>query len=72
MARAERNVALHVGWFDDTLPAFLDRHDGNVAFVHIDSDLYSSAKTILDNLAPRVGPGTIIVFNEYFNDPNWK
>ncbi len=72
MPRVERNVALHVGWFDDTLPAFLDQHDGPVAFVHIDSDLYSSAKTILDNLAPRVGPGTIIVFNEYFNYPNWK
>ena len=51
---------------------FLDQHDGPVAFVHIDSDLYSSAKTILDNLAPRIEPGTIIVFNEYFNYPNWK
>jgi hypothetical protein len=68
----ERNVELHVGWFDDTLPTFLDEHDGNAAFVHIDSDIYSSAKTILDNLTPRIQPGTIIVFNEYFNYPNWK
>jgi hypothetical protein len=66
------NVELHVGWFDDTLPVFLESHAGDVAFVHIDSDIYSSAKTILDNLAPRVRPGTIIVFNEYFNYPNWK
>ncbi len=66
------NVELHVGWFDDTLPAFLDAHPGDVALVHIDSDIYSSAKTILDNLTPRVRPGTIIVFNEYFNYPNWK
>jgi hypothetical protein len=66
------NVELHVGWFDDTLSAFLESHDGDVAFVHIDSDIYASAKTILDNLAPRVRPGTIIVFNEYFNYPNWK
>jgi hypothetical protein len=68
----EANVELHVGWFDDTLPAFLDAHPGDVAFVHVDSDIYSSAKTILDNLAPRVRVGTIIVFNEYFNYPNWK
>jgi hypothetical protein len=66
------NVELHVGWFDDTLPAFLESHRGDVAFVHIDSDIYSSAKTILDNLTPRIRPGTIIVFNEYFNYPNWK
>lgn len=66
------NVELHVGWFDDTLPAFVDDHPGDVAFVHIDSDIYSSAKTVLDTLAPRLRAGSIIVFNEYFNYPNWK
>lgn len=68
----EPNVELHIGWFDDTLPEFLARHEGPVALVHIDSDLYSSAKTVLDNLAPRCRPGTLIVFNEYFNYPNWR
>ncbi len=68
----EANVQLVVGWFDDTLPKFLESHDGVVAFAHIDSDLYSSAKTVLTNLAPRIRPGSIIVFNEYFNYPNWK
>ncbi len=66
------NVELHVGWFDATLPPFLEAHEGDVALVHIDSDIYSSAKTILDNLTPRIQPGSIIVFNEYFNYPNWK
>jgi hypothetical protein len=68
----EPNVELHVGWFDDTLPAFLDDHDGDVAFAHIDSDIYSSARTVLYGLAPRLRPGSIVVFNEYFNYPNWK
>jgi len=68
----EPNVELHVGWFDETLPAFLRDHDGDVSFVHVDSDIYSSARTILDGLAPRLRPGSIIVFNEYFNYPNWK
>ena len=68
----EANVELHVGWFDDTLPEFLASHPGDAALVHVDSDIYSSAKTILDNLAPRLRPGSIIVFNEYFNYPNWK
>jgi hypothetical protein len=68
----EPNVELHVGWFDDTLPAFLVDHPGPAAFVHIDSDIYSSARTVLHHLAPRFRPGSIIVFNEYFNYPNWK
>jgi len=68
----ESNVRLHVGWFADTLPVFLDEHPGHVAFVHVDSDIYSSARTVLYGLAPRLRPGSIIVFNEYFNYPNWK
>lgn len=70
--QVESNVRLHVGWFDATLPAFLEDHPGDVAFVHIDSDIYSSARTILSELAPRFRPGSVIVFNEYFNYPNWK
>ena len=66
------NVELVVGWFDDTLPPFLETHPDPVALAHIDSDIYSSARTVLTNLAPRIRPGTIIVFNEYFNYPNWQ
>lgn len=40
--------------------------------MHIDCDLYNSTKTIFDNLAPRIKSGTIIVFDEYFNYPNWQ
>jgi hypothetical protein len=66
------NVELHVGWFDDTLPGFVESHEGPLALAHIDSDIYSSCKTVLDNLASRIVPGSVIVFNEYFNYPNWK
>ena len=66
------NVRLVKGWFDDTLPGFLEQHPGPVALCHVDSDIYSSAKTVLDNLARRIVPGSIIVFNEYFNYPNWR
>ena len=66
------NVELIVGWFNDTLPGFMEQHEGPVAFVHADADLYSSTVTILDNVGPRLIPGSVIVFNEYFNYPNWK
>jgi len=66
------NVRLITGWFDETLEGFLAENSGDLALAHIDSDLYSSAKTVLDALASRVKPGSIIVFNEYFNYPNWQ
>ena len=66
------NVELHVGWFDQTLPEFLNKYPGQVAFLHIDSDLYSSAKVVLWQLVDRIVPGTVIVFDEYFNYPGWR
>jgi predicted O-methyltransferase YrrM len=66
------NVRLVQGWFDKTLPAFLEKHPEPAAYLHIDSDLYSSAKTILDLFASRIRPGTVIIFDEYFNYPDWK
>lgn len=66
------NVQLYPGWFDRSLPKWLDEHPGPVAFIHVDCDLYSSAKVVLNLLAPRIRPGTIIVFDEYFNYPNWQ
>lgn len=63
---------LVVGWFDDTLPGFLEKHDEPVAFLHLDADLYSSTRTVLTALAPRLAEGTVILFDEYFNFPGWE
>ena len=67
------NVELMVGWFDNTLPAFVasNIHE-KIAFLHIDCDLYSSTKTIFSFLADWIVPGTIILFDEYFNYPEWR
>ena len=67
------NVALHKGWFEQTLPPFLAAHpDDSVAFLHVDCDIYSSTVTVLRMLAPRLRPGSVLVFDEYFNYPNWQ
>jgi hypothetical protein len=66
------NVELVVGWFDRTLPKFLDVHPGPASFVHIDCDLYSSTQTVLTQLRERIVPGTIVLFDEYFNYPGWE
>jgi hypothetical protein len=66
------NVQLIKGWFDESLPPFLADHKENAAFLHVDCDLYSSAKTVLDLFRERIQRGTVIVFDEYFNYPGWQ
>ena len=63
---------LVVGRFEDTLAGFLDEHPEPVAFVHVDADLYSSARTVLGLVGPRLAVGTVIVFDEYFGYPGWR
>jgi len=43
-----------------------------VAFVHIDSDIYESAKSIFKYLKDQIITGTVIVFDEFFNYPSWE
>lgn len=72
MPKVADNVRLHAGWFEDTIPPFVNDHPEQVAFLHIDSDLYSSARTILHGLQEKIVAGTVIVFDEYLNYPYWK
>ncbi|MDA0997965.1 MAG: tetratricopeptide repeat protein [Proteobacteria bacterium] len=66
------NVNLIPGLFEDTLTPFLDAHPGPVRFCNVDSDLYASASTVLDRLAPRIQPGSVLVFDEYLINPTWR
>jgi predicted O-methyltransferase YrrM len=60
------------GLFDDTLPDFLAENDEPIAFVHLDADLYSSTKTVLDLAGDRLAPDVILLFDEFFNYPGWQ
>ena len=66
------NVILHVGWFENTLPGFLKNNAGPVRFMNVDCDIYSSTRTVLDRLAERIVPGTVIVFDEYIGYEQWR
>ncbi|MFO1478196.1 MAG: class I SAM-dependent methyltransferase [Verrucomicrobiota bacterium] len=72
LPKVRGNVTLIKGWFNDSIPPFLKEHAGQVGFLHVDSDLYTSAKIVFELLEPRLGPGTVIVFDEYFNFPQWE
>ena len=66
------NVELVKGWFDDTIGPFLAQHPEPVSFVHLDCDLYSSAKTVLDAIGERCREGTQIVLDDFMLEPGWQ
>jgi hypothetical protein len=60
------NVEVVPGWFCDTVPLVAERLRAPLALIHADADLYSSTLEALAGLDPRIAPGTVIVFDEYF------
>lgn len=69
-----KNVRLVKGLFEDSLPTFLEKYKEKAAFINIDSDLYSSAKTVLDLLLEedRFQNGTILTFDELCDYPTYR
>ena len=72
LPKVRKNVILHKGLFSETIPKFAESNKEKIAYLNIDSDSYSSTKTIFDNLGDRLQDGTIIHFGEYLNRPRWK
>ena len=72
LPKVPANVMLHPGWFDVTASKFANENPGSLAFLHVDCDLYSSTVAVFEALGDRIVPGTVIMFDEYFNYPNWK
>lgn len=66
------NVVLTKGWVEDTLPPFFKKNDGPIAYLHIDTDTYSPAKTILSLARPHIVEGTIVLFDELIGYPFWE
>ena len=66
------NAILCKGWFDQTLPTFLENNTGCAAFIHIDCDLYESALYVLNSVGERMTAGTILLFDDWFNFPGWQ
>ena len=67
------HVRLHKGWFNATLPPFLDEQlrlnkHAAVGFMNMDADLYSSTRTVFDAVFSRCMHriGTVISFDELF------
>lgn len=66
-------VVIWKGMFDTTLPQFKELLGARkLDLVHIDCDLYSSTKTIFDNLHENIRDGTLLVFDELLNYPGYE
>ena len=66
-----KKVVMHKGWFEDTVPGY-SKSKAIIGFIHIDCDLYSSTKTVLDALESRIGKGTVILFDEFMGYNGWQ
>ena len=67
-----KNYELVPGFFKESLPElgpeFLPK--GEIAMAYVDCDLYTSTRDVLAFLDPRLQPGMIIAFDDYFNYNN--
>jgi hypothetical protein len=66
------NTTVHAGWFKDTIPDWRGNFKSSAAFAYIDCDLYESVQVVLQGLTDRVREGTILVFDDWYNFPNWQ
>jgi hypothetical protein len=78
------NCKLVQGWFGSrprqdkssvpecTAEFYAGANSAPLALLHLDADLYSSTQTVLKAFAAHIRPGTVILFNEYWNHPTWQ
>lgn len=63
------NVEWVVGYFDDTLPGFVENNPPEpAALLHIDCDHYESTKTVFKYMTPYIKKDTVLVFDEWHMD----
>jgi hypothetical protein len=68
LPKVSENVVLIKGWFKDTLPSFMEKQGNKkISFLHLDADLYSSTKFILNTLKNHLDKDCVVIFDELVN-----
>jgi hypothetical protein len=67
----EPEVMMVKGMFAESVPQFVQTWSGNAAIVHIDCTLYGSTMDCLPPILPRCLERAIIMFDEYYNYPDF-
>jgi hypothetical protein len=62
------------GLFADTLPAWLDAEERHLALIHLDCDLYESARDVMERLryGRELSAGSVILIDDLCSYPNWR
>jgi len=73
LPKVPENVELVKGWFHET---WLNKYSNLIDFdqvrlIHIDSDTYEAAVTVLSGIKS-LKPGILILFDNYLGYPNWR
>jgi len=72
LPQLNKNVIPVVGWVQDTLVLFLEKHKPEINFVHLDMDTYETTKFILTKIKPYLVKNCIIAFDELYNYSGWE
>jgi hypothetical protein len=65
---ADPRVRFVAGWFQTSLRGFMELyHPQRQLVIHVDCDIYSSTLYCLTTLDPLLKPGTLIVFDDFFD-----
>lgn len=68
-----KGISLIDGYIEDTLDPFLEKRPQEpIAFIHIDTDTYSPALTILNLCRDRLSSGAIVLFDQLCGYTNWR
>jgi len=66
----DSRVEIVKGWFEDTLPEWVEAYGKPAALIHIDCDIYSSTKTVLKYVDSLIGPETLVMLDDYYGTEN--
>jgi hypothetical protein len=61
-------VTMVKGFYEDSLTPELAKKIGRVSLASLDADLYSSTACVLKWLTPLLGPGSLLLFDQFLGD----
>ena len=72
LPRVGNKINLVKGFFDQSLPIFLESFQKKISLIYFDADTYESTLYCLMQLKNKLDIGAVLIFDEYLGYPNWQ